>query len=262
MAKAPLIEIKNLHAEIEGQQILRGLDLTINEGEVHALMGPNGSGKSTLSNVIMGHPAYEVTEGQIIFRGEDITEAEADERAKAGIFLAFQYPTSIPGVSMGNFLLASVKAVRGADNVKPLPFRKELMSTMEELGINRDFARRYVNDGFSGGEKKRCEILQMALLKPSLALLDETDSGLDIDALKVVADGVNKQMEARPEMASLVITHYQRLLNHIKPHFVHVLVSGKIVQSGGPEVALQLEEHGYDELIQKYGVESAETANV
>lgn len=254
MANAPLIEIKNLHAEIDGQPILRGLNLTIKEGEIHALMGPNGSGKSTLSNVIMGHPAYEVTEGEIIFRGENITEAEADERAKAGIFLAFQYPTSIPGVSLGNFLMASVKAIRGADNVKPLPFRKELMGMMDELGINKDFARRYVNDGFSGGEKKRCEILQMALLKPSLALLDETDSGLDIDALKVVAEGVNKQMRARPEMASLVITHYQRLLDHIKPHFVHVLVAGKIVQSGGPEVALELEAKGYDELLKAHGL--------
>jgi len=261
MSKKPLIEIKNLHAEIDGQPILKGLDLTIHEGETHALMGPNGSGKSTLSNVIMGHPSYEVTEGEIIFRGENITEQEPDERAKAGIFLAFQYPTSIPGVSMGNFLLASVKAVRGADNVKPLPFRKELMGTMDELGINRDFARRYVNDGFSGGEKKRCEILQMALLKPSLALLDETDSGLDIDALKVVADGVNKQMQDRPEMASLVITHYQRLLNHIKPDFVHVLVGGKIVQSGGPEVAHQLEERGYDELLKAHGA-SPEPATV
>lgn len=254
MAKTPLIEIKNLHAEIDGQPILRGLNLTINEGETHALMGPNGSGKSTLSNVIMGHPSYDVTEGEIIFRGENITETEADERAKAGIFLAFQYPTSIPGVSMGNFLMASVKAIRGADNVKPLPFRKELMSMMDELGINKDFAKRYVNDGFSGGEKKRCEILQMALLKPSLALLDETDSGLDIDALKVVAEGVNKQMTERPEMASLVITHYQRLLDHIKPDFVHVLVAGRIVQSGGPEVALQLEESGYDELLKAHGL--------
>ncbi len=260
MAKTPLIEIKNLHAEIGGQPILRGLNLTINEGETHALMGPNGSGKSTLSNVIMGHPAYEVTEGEIIYRGDNITEMEADERAKAGIFLAFQYPTSIPGVSMGNFLMASVKAIRGAENVKPLPFRKELMATMDELGINKEFAKRYVNDGFSGGEKKRCEILQMALLRPSLALLDETDSGLDIDALKVVAEGVNKQMRERPEMASLVITHYQRLLDHIKPDFVHVIVAGKIAQSGGPEIALQLEESGYDELLKAHGM-LCETVN-
>lgn len=252
MANAPLIEIKNLHAEIEGKAILRGLSLTINKGEVHALMGPNGSGKSTLSNVLMGHPAYEITQGEILFEGEDITELEPNERAKSGIFLAFQYPTSIPGVSLGNFLLASVKAVRGADNVKLLPFRKELMAAMDDLGINRDFAKRYVNDGFSGGEKKRCEILQMALLKPKLALLDETDSGLDIDALKIVAEGVNRQMT--PEMGSLVITHYQRLLNHIKPDFVHVLADGRIVQSGGPEVAHELEEKGYDELFKAHGI--------
>ncbi len=253
MADKPLLEIKNLHVEIEGKEILRDLNLTINKGEIHALMGPNGSGKSTLSNVIAGHPAYEITQGTILLEGEDIAEMEADERAKAGVFLAFQYPTSIPGVSLGNFLLASVKAIRGADNVKLLPFRKELNAMMDDLGIKRDFARRYVNDGFSGGEKKRCEILQMALLKPKLALLDETDSGLDIDALKVVAEGVNKQMS--DQMGCLVVTHYQRLLNHIKPHFVHVLIDGKIVQSGGPEVALELEEKGYDELLKAHGLE-------
>lgn len=252
MANVPLLQVKNLHAEIDGQPILRGLDLTIEKGEVHALMGPNGSGKSTLSNVLMGHPAYEVTEGEIWFQGENITEMEPDERAKAGIFLAFQYPTSIPGVSLGNFLLASVKAIRGADNVQLLPFRKELNAKMDELGINKDFAKRYVNEGFSGGEKKRCEILQMALLSPKLALLDETDSGLDIDALKIVAEGVNRQMN--PEMGALVITHYQRLLNHIKPHKVHVLVAGRIVESGGPEIALQLEEKGYDELLKAHGL--------
>jgi Fe-S cluster assembly ATP-binding protein len=259
MANVPLLQVKNLHVEIEGQPILRGLDLVIEKGEVHALMGPNGSGKSTLSNVLMGHPAYEVTEGEIWFEGENITESEPDERAKAGIFLAFQYPTSIPGVSLGNFLLASVKAVRGADNVQLLPFRKELNAKMDELGINKDFAKRYVNEGFSGGEKKRCEILQMALLKPKLALLDETDSGLDIDALKVVAEGVNRQMN--PEMGCLVITHYQRLLNHIKPHKVHVLVAGRIVESGGPEIALQLEEKGYDDLLKAHGLQ-LETASV
>ncbi len=252
MANAPLLQIKNLHAEIEGKPILRGIDLTIEKGEVHALMGPNGSGKSTLSNVLAGHPSYDVTEGEIWFQGENITEAEPDERAKLGIFLAFQYPTSIPGVSLGNFLLASVKAIRGADNVQLLPFRKELNAKMDELGINKNFAKRYVNEGFSGGEKKRCEILQMALLQPKLALLDETDSGLDIDALKIVAEGVNRQMN--PEMGALVITHYQRLLDHIKPHHVHVLVAGRIVESGGPEVALQLEEKGYDELLKAHGI--------
>lgn len=260
MANAPLLQVKNLHAEIDGKPILRGLDLTIEQGEVHALMGPNGSGKSTLSNVLMGHPAYEVTEGEIWFQGENITEAEADERAKAGIFLAFQYPTSIPGVSLGNFLLASVKAIRGADNVQLLPFRKELNAKMDELGINKAFAKRYVNEGFSGGEKKRCEILQMALLNPKLALLDETDSGLDIDALKIVAEGVNRQMN--PEMGALVITHYQRLLDHIKPHKVHVLVAGRIVESGGPEIALQLEAKGYDELLKAHGLPAEEPETV
>ena len=262
MANVPLLQVKNLHAQIDGKPILRGLDLTIEKGEVHALMGPNGSGKSTLSNVLMGHPSYEVTEGEIWFQGENITESEADQRAKAGIFLAFQYPTSIPGVSLGNFLLASVKAIRGADNVQLLPFRKELHAKMDELGIDKNFAKRYVNDGFSGGEKKRCEILQMALLNPKLALLDETDSGLDIDALKIVAEGVNRALN--PEMGALVITHYQRLLDHIKPHHVHVLVAGRIVESGGPEIALKLEAKGYDDLLKAYGLpaEKPETVSV
>lgn len=255
MSDTPLLVIKNLHASIDGKQILRGLDLTVNRGEVHALMGPNGSGKSTLSNVIAGHPSYEVTEGEIHFLGHNITEMEPNERAKLGIFLAFQYPTSIPGVTLANFLLASVKAIRGTDNVKLLPFRKELVAKMADLGISQDFAKRYVNEGFSGGEKKRCEILQMAMLQPKLAILDETDSGLDIDALRIVSEGVNRL--TTPEMGVLVITHYQRLLNHIKPHFVHVLVHGRIVQSGGPEVALQLEENGYDELLKVHGLEAA-----
>ncbi|MBS2034973.1 Fe-S cluster assembly ATPase SufC [bacterium] len=255
MSETPLLVIKNLHASVDGKPILRGLDLTVNRGEIHALMGPNGSGKSTLSNVICGHPNYEVTEGEIHFMGQNITEMEPDERAKLGIFLAFQYPTSIPGVTLANFLLASVKAIRGADNVKLLPFRKELVAQMQELGINQDFAKRYVNEGFSGGEKKRCEILQMAMLKPALAILDETDSGLDIDALRIVSEGVNRL--TTPEMGVLVITHYQRLLNHIKPHKVHVLVHGRIVQSGGPEIALQLEENGYDELLKAHGLEPA-----
>lgn len=254
MSETPLLVIKNLHASIDGKPILRGLDLTVNRGEIHALMGPNGSGKSTLSNVISGHPNYEVTEGEIHFLGQNITEMEPDERAKLGIFLAFQYPTSIPGVTLANFLLASVKAIRGTDNVKLLPFRKELVAKMADLGISQDFAKRYVNEGFSGGEKKRCEILQMAMLQPKLAILDETDSGLDIDALRIVSEGVNRLTTS--EMGVLVITHYQRLLNHIKPHFVHVLVHGRIVQSGGPEVALQLEENGYDELLKAHGLEA------
>ena len=248
----PLLKIENLHVAVEGKEILRGLDLVVRPGEIHAIMGPNGSGKSTLSNALMGHPNYEVTSGSIVYKGQEIREQEADERARKGIFLAFQYPTSIPGVSLGNFLMAAVKNVRGAENVKPLEFRKELMAQMKDLGIRQDFAGRYVNEGFSGGEKKRVEILQMALLKPSLAILDETDSGLDIDALRIVSEGVNRLLT--PEMGVLVITHYQRLLNYIKPHFIHVLVGGRIVQSGGPELALQLEERGYDDLLKAHGL--------
>jgi Fe-S cluster assembly ATP-binding protein len=248
----PLLLIEDLHVKVGDKEIIKGLSLEVKPGEIHALMGPNGSGKSTLSNVISGHPNYDVTGGKITLSGVDITEMAADERAKLGVFLAFQYPTSIPGVTLANFMLASVKAVRGAENVKLLEYRKELIAQMKDLGINQDFAKRYVNEGFSGGEKKRCEILQMAMLKPKLAILDETDSGLDIDALRIVSDGVNRL--TTPEMGVLVITHYQRLLNHIKPHFVHVLVAGKIVQSGGPEVALQLEERGYDELLQAHGI--------
>lgn len=244
MADAPLLQIEDLHVEVEGKEILRGVNLTVRKGEIHALMGPNGSGKSTLSNTIMGHPNYEVTKGRILFEGEELGELEADERAKLGIFLAFQYPTSIPGVTLANFLQASLKAIRGAENVKPLEFRKELLGRMKELGINQDFAKRYVNEGFSGGEKKRCEILQMALLNPKLSLLDETDSGLDIDALRIVADGVNQLIN--PEMGVLVITHYQRLLNYIKPHFVSVVMDGRVVREGGPELALELEEKGYE----------------
>lgn len=251
----PLLKIENLHVAVEGKQILRGLNLTVGPGEVHAIMGPNGSGKSTLSNALMGHPSYQVTDGTVTYKGQQIQELPADERARQGIFLAFQYPTAIPGVSLGNFLLAALRNVRGAANVKPLEFRKELMACMKDLGIRQDFAGRYVNEGFSGGEKKRVEILQMAMLRPSLAILDETDSGLDIDALRIVAEGVNRQLT--PEMGVLVITHYQRLLDYIKPHFVHVLVAGRIVQSGGPELALELEARGYDELLRTHGADAA-----
>ncbi len=251
----PLLKIENLHVAVEGKQILRGLNLVVRPGEIHAIMGPNGSGKSTLSNALMGHPNYQVTDGAVTYKGQEIQEWPADERARQGIFLAFQYPTAIPGVSLGNFLLAAVRNVRGAANVKPLEFRKELMACMKDLGIRQDFAGRYVNEGFSGGEKKRVEILQMAMLKPSLAILDETDSGLDIDALRIVAEGVNRQVT--PEMGVLVITHYQRLLDYIKPHFVHVLVAGRIVQSGGPELALELEARGYDELLRTHGADAA-----
>lgn len=247
----PLIDIKDLHVSVEGKQILQGLNLTINEGEIHAVMGPNGAGKSTLSNTIMGHYNYKVQSGSIIYKGRDIKDMSADQRARLGIFLAFQYPTSIPGVSLGNFLLACTRSVRGEENVKPLPFRKELFAKMKELGIPQEFAKRYVNEGFSGGEKKRLEILQMAMLRPSLALLDETDSGLDIDALKVVAEGISRELAAN-NTAALVITHYQRLLDYVKPQYIHILAGGRIVESGGPELALQLEKTGYDDIVNKY----------
>jgi Fe-S cluster assembly ATP-binding protein len=243
------LEIINLHASIDGKPILRGVNLAVSKGEVHAVMGPNGSGKSTLANVLMGHPAYEVTAGDIRYKGESILEWEPDERARRGMFLAFQYPTAIPGVNMANFLRMSVNARRKEldPEGKPMPvpeFRRLLREKMKLLKVDESFASRYLNEGFSGGEKKRAEILQMAMLQPEIAILDETDSGLDIDALRIVADGVNAQLG--PNLGVLVITHYQRLLNYIKPHFVHVLVDGQIVQSGGPELALELEARGYD----------------
>ncbi len=252
-----MFEITNLHASIEDTEILKGVDLTIHKGEIHALMGPNGSGKSTLANVIAGHPAYEVTEGTILFNGEDILEMEPDERAQLGIFLAFQYPTVIPGVSMANFLRMAVTNVRNAraereagdgeaKKMTPREFRKLMREKMQVLHMDESFATRYLNEGFSGGEKKRAEILQMALLEPTMAILDETDSGLDIDALRVVSEGVNAL--ANDEMGVLLITHYQRLLNHIKPHFVHIMMDGRVVQSGGPELAHELEAKGYEKL--------------
>ncbi len=240
--------IKDLHAAIDGAEILRGVDLELSKGEVHAIMGPNGSGKSTLAHVLMGHPAYEVTGGQVLFRGEDLLELEPDERSRLGIFLAFQYPAAIPGVTVANFLRMAVNAHRrtedGEDNPIRIPeFRKLLQGSMEQLKIDRSMTSRYLNDGFSGGEKKRMEMLQMAMLKPQIAILDETDSGLDIDALRIVADGVNSLVG--PEMGTLVITHYSRLLRYIKPDHVHVLVEGRIVRSGGAEVADELERDGY-----------------
>ncbi|MGD9933629.1 MAG: Fe-S cluster assembly ATPase SufC [Dehalococcoidia bacterium] len=243
MSKKTLLEIHDLHANIAGKEILKGLSLSINEGETHAIMGPNGSGKSTLANVLMGNPNYEVTGGNVLLKGQPILELAPDERARAGLFLAFQYPVAIPGVTLVNFLRQALNAKRGAD-VPVREFRELLFKQMDVLKVDRDFARRYVNDGFSGGEKKRAEMLQMAVLEPVMAVLDETDSGLDIDALRTVAEGVNSLMN--PEMGLLLITHYQRLLNYIKPQFIHVLVSGKIVQSGGPELALELEANGYD----------------
>ena len=253
-----MFEIENLHASIEDTEILKGVNLTINMGEIHALMGPNGSGKSTLANVLAGHPSYEVTEGSIRFMGEDILEMEPDERAQLGIFLAFQYPTVIPGVSMANFLRMAVTNVRNAraeraagegqevKKMAPREFRKLMREKMALLKMDESFATRYLNEGFSGGEKKRAEILQMALLEPTMAILDETDSGLDIDALRIVSEGVNNL--AGDEMGVLLITHYQRLLNYIKPDYVHIMMEGRIVQSGGPELAGELEAKGYEKL--------------
>ncbi|MFQ5381090.1 MAG: Fe-S cluster assembly ATPase SufC [Dehalococcoidia bacterium] len=238
-----LLEIQDLHASIEDKEILKGLSLTVNRGEIHAIMGPNGSGKSTLANVLMGNPNYTVTGGTVSFDGRPLLEMTTDERARAGLFLAFQYPVAVPGVTMVNFLRQAVNARRGED-LPVREFRQTLMEKMKLLKVDTDFARRYVNDGFSGGEKKRAEMLQLAMLQPLMAILDETDSGLDIDALRTVADGVNTLMH--PEMGLLLITHYQRLLNYIKPQLVHVLVGGRIVRSGGPELAEELEQTGYD----------------
>jgi Fe-S cluster assembly ATP-binding protein len=255
------LEIRNLHAHVEGEErlILRGVNLTVKQGEVHALMGPNGSGKSTLSNVILGNPAYEVTDGDILFNGESILELEPDERSRLGLFLAFQYPVAIPGVTLANFLRQAInsrmKAVDPESKGISIPdFRRLMRAKMDSLHMDHSFAGRYLNEGFSGGEKKRAEILQMAVLEPSMAILDETDSGLDIDALRVVSDGVNNLMGSN--LGVLVITHYQRLLNYIKPHFVHVMYEGRIVESAGPELALKLEEAGYDWVREKYGAVS------
>lgn len=244
----PLLKIENLHAEVDGKEILKGVDLTINPGEVHALMGRNGSGKSTLSYAIMGHPSYKVTKGRILFEGKEIQELATDVRARLGISLGFQYPVAIPGVSVSNFLRATVKAVRGQE-VPIKEFRKELTAAMEKLGVPKEFLSRYVNDGFSGGEKKRLEILQMSMLKPKLTVLDETDSGLDIDALKTVSSGINSLATA--ETGILLITHYQRILNYVQPDFVHVFQDGRIVTSGGAELSKKLEEHGYDWVTQE-----------
>ena len=249
------LTIKNLHVSIEGKEILKGLDLEIKTGEIHAIMGPNGTGKSTLAYAVMGHPAYEITEGEIIFEGQNIVEMATDERSRLGLFLAFQYPVSIPGVTVANFLRTALNARRRANNpddkgISILDFRKMLKEKMDLLQMDHAFAGRYLNDGFSGGEKKRAEILQMATLKPSIAVLDETDSGLDIDALRIVSEGVNTL--AGENLGVLVITHYQRLLNHIKPKYVHIMFDGRIVESGGPELALRLEEQGYDWIREKY----------
>ena len=237
------LEIQNLHVRTEEREILHGVDLKISKGETHALMGPNGSGKSTLANTLMGNPTYEVTEGKILLDGEDLTEADPDDRAKAGLFLAFQYPVSIPGVSVANFLRTAINAKR-EEPIKVKEFGVLLKKNMEVLRVEREFTSRYLNDGFSGGEKKRAEILQMAMLEPQYAVLDETDSGLDIDALRVVSDGVNALRG--PNMGALIITHYTRILQYVKPDFVHIMLNGRIVQEGGSELADHLEEKGYD----------------
>ena len=250
-----VLEIRNLHVSVEDKPIIKGLNLTVKQGEVHALMGPNGTGKSTLAYTLMGHPNYTVTAGQVIFKGVELLELEPDERARLGLFLAFQYPVAIPGVSVANFLRTAINARRRAANpddkgISIPEFRKLLRSKMDLLQMQHDFAGRYLNDGFSGGEKKRAEILQLATLEPEIAILDETDSGLDIDALRIVASGVNTL--AGPNLGVLVITHYQRILNYVKPHFVHIMLNGQIVESGGADLAQHLEEHGYDWVREKY----------
>ena len=249
------LSIRNLHASVEGKEILKGVDLTVHRGEIHALMGPNGTGKSTLAYALMGHPNYEITQGEVWFKDQNILELAPDERSRLGLFLAFQYPTAIPGVSVANFLRSAINSRRRADDPDdkgiPIPeFRKMLKAQMDLLQMDHSFAGRYLNEGFSGGEKKRAEILQMAALKPEIAILDETDSGLDIDALRIVSDGVNAL--SGDDLGVLVITHYQRILNYIKPDYVHIMMGGRIAESGGAELALHLEEHGYDWLREKH----------
>jgi Fe-S cluster assembly ATP-binding protein len=247
------LEIQNLHVQVEGKEILKGLDLSVSRGEVHALMGPNGSGKSTLANTILGHPSYEVTEGKILFQGKDFTEADPDERARAGLFMAFQYPSAIPGVSVVNFLRTAINAnrkARGEDPINLKDFRKTLEGKMDLLKVDREFTRRYLNEGFSGGEKKRCEILQMAILEPLVAVMDETDSGLDIDALRTVANAVEAMRG--PNLGILIITHYRRILEYITPDYVHIMLDGRVVEEGGADLASELEDKGYDWVREKH----------
>ncbi|MBL20961.1 MAG: Fe-S cluster assembly ATPase SufC [Euryarchaeota archaeon] len=243
--ETPVLSLKDLHVGIDGNNILHGINLNIAPGEIHAIMGRNGSGKTTAAATIMGHPDYEINSGAILLNGEDLLELEAWERARKGVFLSFQYPQSVPGLQVGHFLRKSVASIRGDEAAKGPAFRDALKSAMEEVSIPRSFLSRYVNDGFSGGEKKRFEILQLMLLKPRLAILDETDSGLDIDGIRVVSRGINAAIRGS-ESGALIITHYSRILEHVKPDYVHVLIKGKIVKSGGPELALELEEKGYE----------------
>jgi Fe-S cluster assembly ATP-binding protein len=255
-----LFEIEDLHVSVEGREILRGVNLTVNPGEVHALMGRNGSGKSTLANALLGHPKYLVTGGRVRLAGEDVLGLKPDERAKRGMFLAFQNPITIPGVGTGNFLRAAVKAVRGTETINALAFRKELAERMQTLQMDPSFATRALNEGFSGGEKKRAEMLQLAMLKPRMAILDEPDSGLDIDAVRIVSEGINLAHQHQPDMGILLITHYQRILNYIRPDRVHVMANGRIVESGGAELVQQLESEGYDPILRRLGIEEAEEA--
>src|SRR5258707_4168538 len=255
-----LFEIDNLHVSVEGREILRGLNLVVNQGEIHALMGRNGSGKSPLANAVMGHQKYLVTSGRVRLDGEDVLALKPDERAKRGLFLAFQNPIAIPGVGTGNFLRAAVKAVRGTESINALAFRKELAERMQHLQIDPSFATRALNEGFSGGEKKRAEMLQLAMLKPRMAILDEPDSGLDIDAVRIVSDRINLAHERQAEMGILVITHYQRILNYVKPDIVHVMARGRIVESGGSELVQQLESAGYDPILRRLGIDDSEEA--
>jgi Fe-S cluster assembly ATP-binding protein len=245
-----MLKIENLRVEIDGQEILKGLDLEVGKGEIHAIMGPNGSGKSTLANVLMGHPRYEITDGWVTFEGEDVLELEPDERAKMGLFLAFQYPSEVPGVSVANFLRTAVNSVR-EEELSPMEMYRLLQEKMAIMQMDPKFAERYLNEGFSGGEKKRNEILQMLMLDPKLAIMDETDSGLDIDALQVVAKGVNEMKG--PEFSAVIITHYQRILRYIEPDRVHVMLDGRLVTSGGKELADDLEDKGYDWVRQEFG---------
>jgi Fe-S cluster assembly ATP-binding protein len=259
-AAGALFEILDLHVSVEGREILRGLNLQVGFGEVHALMGRNGSGKSTLANALMGHPKYLVTAGSVRLDGEDMLALKPDERAKRGMFLAFQNPIAIPGVGTGNFLRAAVKAVRGTEAINALAFRKELAERMDKLQMDQSFATRALNEGFSGGEKKRAEMLQLSMLKPRMAVLDEPDSGLDIDAVRIVSDSINQVHELQPRMGILLITHYQRILNYVRPGRVHVMANGRIVESGGDELVHELEAQGYDPILRRLGIEEAEEA--
>ena len=254
-ATEPTLKIENLRVAVDGREILHGIDLQIRKGEVRAILGPNGSGKSTLAYALMGSPRYEVTDGSVTFKGEDLLAMGTDERARAGLFLAFQYPTSIPGVRMGNFLRLAVRSRFGEEAAKA-PFRRELDQKLKVLKMDRSYVERYLNEGFSGGEKKKAEILQMAMLKPEVAIMDETDSGLDVDAFRVVAEGVNAMRG--PDLGIVVITHYNRMLEYIRPDFVHVLIGGKVVKEGGPELAMEVDRHGYQPILEELRAQGVE----